>query len=170
MNPWLACQERRTSTGIGSGVFSVRFPRCGWLEAACGTLLALVAGACLAQAQWLTQEIALRPGWNAVHLSVQPAQTDCGSVLANLSVESVWMWSRRAPRLQFTTDPSQLLPRNPDWLFWLPASHPQASLGTLFSIREVGAISSGWRPMPRRSPGRFRGHRWYSVRSGCRKP
>ena len=53
MKPWLACQEGVTSTGIGSGVFSVRFPRCGWLKATWGTLLALVAGACLAQAQWL---------------------------------------------------------------------------------------------------------------------
>ena len=135
MKPWLACQEGVTSTGIGSGVFSVRFPRCGRLAAAWGPLLALVAGACLAQAQWLTQEITLRPGWNAVHLSVQPARNDCSSVLAGLPVESVWMWSRRTPRLHFTTDPSQLLPRNPDWLFWLPASHPQTSLGTLFSIQ-----------------------------------
>lgn len=98
-------------------------------------LVVLVAGVGLAQAQWLTQETPLQPGWNAVHLTVQPERTDCPSVLAGLPVESVWCWSKRAPRLQFTTDPSQLLPRNPDWLFWLPPSHPQAALGTLFSIQ-----------------------------------
>lgn len=97
--------------------------------------LALLAGTGLAHAQWSTQEIPLTAGWNAVHLRVQPAQTDCRSVLTGLPVESVWLWSKRTPRLQFTTDPAQLLPRNPDWLFWLPPAHPQAPLGTLFSIQ-----------------------------------
>ena len=116
---------RRCSSPDGVRRFALRTAR--WL--------ALGAGLLLGHAQWLTQEIPLQPGWNSVYLSVQPWRTDCGSVLADLPVQSVWMWSKRTPRLQFTTDPSQVLPRNPDWLFWLPAPHPQAPLSTLFSIQ-----------------------------------
>jgi hypothetical protein len=89
----------------------------------------------LAQAQWLTQELSLQPGWNAVHLAVQPHAAGCAAAFANLPVQGVWMWNQRPSRMLFTTDASQLLPRNPDWLFWLPASHPQNDLRTLHSIR-----------------------------------
>lgn len=85
-------------------------------------------------AQWVTQEIPLAPGWNAVYLSVQPATADCASVFAGIPVQSVGMWSKRETRLQFTTDPAQLLPRNPDWLYWMPPTDPQAILSSLFSI------------------------------------
>lgn len=85
-------------------------------------------------AQWVTQEIPLKAGWNAVYLAVEPATTDCASIFAGLPVQSVSMWSKRETRLQFTTDSSKLLPRNPDWLTWLPPSNPQAQLGNLFAI------------------------------------
>ncbi len=99
----------------------------------CALLLFLnMAAPC--HAQWLTQEIPLTPGWNAVYLGVQPVKTDCASVFAELPVQSVTMWSKRETRLQFTTDPAQPLPRNPDWLCWMPPSNPQSSLNSLFSI------------------------------------
>ncbi len=95
-------------------------------------LLPILSSPCIAQ--WMTQEIPLTPGWNAVYLNVQPSTTDCASVLAGIPVQKLAMWSKRETRLQFTTDPTQLLPRNPDWLYWMPSSHPQASLGSLHSI------------------------------------
>ena len=97
-------------------------------------LLLLAASLAPCRAQWMTQEIALNPGWNAVHLNVEPARTDCASVFAELPVQSVWMWNRRPTRLQFTTDPARLLPRNPDWLFWLPPSQPPSRLNSLFAV------------------------------------
>lgn len=101
---------------------------------AAASLLLLAASLAPCRAQWMTQEIPLGPGWNAVHLSVQPAPADCASVFAGLPVQSVWMWSRRPTRLPFTTDPERLLPRNPDWLFWVPSAPPQAQINSLFSI------------------------------------
>jgi hypothetical protein len=86
------------------------------------------------QAQWVTQTVQLSPGWNAVFLEVQPQPADCAAVFAGLPVQSVWRWSKRATQLQFVTDPKQLLPRNQDWLFWLPPDHPQALLNTLFAV------------------------------------
>lgn len=49
----------------------------------------------LCEAQWRTQTIQLQPGWNAVHVEVQPQPDDCDTILANVSVESVWKWHRR---------------------------------------------------------------------------
>lgn len=86
------------------------------------------------QAQWITQTVALNPGWNAVCLEVQPAHPQCTSLFADLPVESVWRWSQRAGRSQFIADPSQLLPRSSDWLYWLPPDHPHVALNTLFAV------------------------------------
>src|SRR5262245_52191384 len=76
--------------------------------------------ASLAQAQWTTQTISLRPGWNAVYLEVQPEPRGCDSLLANIPIESVWLWNRRFDPVQFLQDPQTLTPNSPDWLAWFP--------------------------------------------------
>ncbi|HAB17296.1 MAG TPA: hypothetical protein DCE44_12700, partial [Verrucomicrobiales bacterium] len=86
-------------------------------------------------AQWLTQEIPLKPGWNAVHLQVQPEPRACDDVFRQVPVESVWQWSRRFTAAQFETDPQTLLPENPDWRMWLPPSNPRAFLNRLAALK-----------------------------------
>jgi hypothetical protein len=86
------------------------------------------------RAQWLTQRVPLQPGWNAVHLEVQPEPGACAQVFAGQPVESVWKWDRRFTTIQFTVDPGTLLPENPDWLLWLPESNPRAFLSRLFAL------------------------------------
>jgi hypothetical protein len=99
-----------------------------------GVLLSLPILSTQCVAQWMTQEIPLTSGWNAVYLSVQPSSTDCASVLAGVPIQSIAMWSKRDAQLRFTTDPAQPLPHNPDWLYWMPSEDPQALLSSLFSI------------------------------------
>ena len=64
----------------------------------------------LCRAQWLTQRIALVPGWNAVYLDGQPEPSGCAEVFNNLPVQSVWKWDRQFSTIQFTVDPATLLP------------------------------------------------------------
>jgi len=97
-------------------------------------LVALLLAPQLCQAQWRTQTIQLQPGWNAVHLEVQPQPDDCDTIFANLPVESIWKWNRRFSTIQFVTDPSTLLPQDPDWLVWLPLANKQAFLRRLRSL------------------------------------
>lgn len=78
--------------------------------------------------------ISLRPGWNSIHLDVQPEPRDCGTLFAGLPIESVWAWNRRPNSVQFLTDPSELLPGQPDWLVYLPSSPGPDSLSTLFAL------------------------------------
>src|SRR4051794_38646892 len=87
-----------------------------------------------AGAQWTTQTISLRSGWNAVYLEIQPEQSDCDVLLAGLPIETVWRWNRRFSSVQFIQDPNQLI-REPDaWLVWIPANHPAAGRSTLFIL------------------------------------
>ena len=98
------------------------------------TAITLFLAPRICQAQWRTQTIPLRPGWNAVHLEVQPQPDDCATIFADLPVESVWKWNRRFSAIQFVTDPSTLLPEDPDWLVWLPPTDKQAFLSRLRSL------------------------------------
>ena len=63
-----------------------------------------------AQAQWLQQQIVLKPGWNAVFLEVDPSPKECDALLAGLPLESVWDYNRSVDSAQFVQDPSTLLP------------------------------------------------------------
>jgi hypothetical protein len=87
--------------------------------------------------QWLTQQVELLPGWNAVQLAVKPEPGDCTRVFAGHPVQSVWKWNRRFSTIEYTVDPNTLLPEDPDWLIWLPPSDPRAFLSRL------GALQSG---------------------------
>jgi len=96
-------------------------------------LLLLITPSALGQ--WLTQRVALQPGWNAVHLEVKPEPGGCEQVFAGQPVQSVWKWNRRFSTIQFTVDPDTLLPESPDWLVWLPPSDPRAFLSRLGALQ-----------------------------------
>ena len=88
-----------------------------------------------ASAQWATQTLPLRPGWNSVFLEVHPQPAECDVILAGLPVESVWAWNKRFSAVQFIQDPNTLIPAQPDWLTWIPTNHPMASQINLFILQ-----------------------------------
>ena len=55
---------------------------------------ALFALSLTAQAQWITQRINLKPGWNAIHLKVNPSVTDCATVFSSPNIDEVTWWNR----------------------------------------------------------------------------
>ena len=87
------------------------------------------------RAQWVNQTLALKPGWNAVYLEVDPEPVECDALFAGLPVESVWSWNKRFSSVQFIQDPDTLVPGQSEWLTWLPASHPAETLANLFTVR-----------------------------------
>lgn len=98
-------------------------------------VLFLLGAPGLCHAQWLTQRIPLVPGWNAVHLEVQPEPRACADVFKDRPVQSVWKWDRRFSTIQFDIDPATLLPEAPDWRVWLSPSDPRAFLSRLFELQ-----------------------------------
>lgn len=89
-----------------------------------------------ARAQWTQQQIALKPGWNAVFLEVDPSPKDCDAAFAGLPIESVWDFTRPADSAQFVQDPSTLIPGAAGWLTWFPPSHPLAKQSNLSILRD----------------------------------
>jgi hypothetical protein len=98
-------------------------------------ILALLAlHVATAWGQWSTQTIPLQPGWNAVFLEVQPQPSDCDTVFANVAVESAWGWNRKFSAVQFIQNASSLVPLQPDWLFYVPATNLLAGERSLFNL------------------------------------
>src|SRR3954470_23231891 len=84
----------------------------------------MLAGTFTARGQWTNQSFALRPGWNAVYLELQPEPQQCDFLFANVPVESVWAWNRRFSTVQFVTNVNDLAVGLPDWLSYVPTNNP----------------------------------------------
>ena len=92
-----------------------------------------------AQARWTKQTLSLVPGWNTIYLELQPDQPACSNIFAGLPVESVWAWNKTFSSVQFIQDPITILPKQPEWLTWFPASHPQSFLNSMSTLRGAQA-------------------------------
>ncbi len=88
-----------------------------------------------AYATWSTQEITLNPGWNAVFVELQPENNRTESVFSGVPVKSVWAWNERFSSVQYVRDPNTLVPEQPEWLTFYPASSPNGFLTNLFAIQ-----------------------------------
>jgi hypothetical protein len=101
-------------------------------------ILTLMAAAALAggvaQAQWLTQEFALKAGWNAVFLHVDASHTTLDQMAAadpNGNIEEVWLWKPDLSAQQFVDSPQSPLATDTRWLSWTRTPGPSASLTSL---------------------------------------
>lgn len=95
---------------------------------------ALVLIPAVLPAQWLTQEIELRPGWNSVYLHVDPADDTPAAIFQGLPVESAWSWNKRFVTVSYLTNPGSILPKADDWLVWFPAGSDQDALSDLATL------------------------------------
>jgi hypothetical protein len=96
-------------------------------------LLATIFSALPANAQWVTQEIPLSPGWNGVQLLVQPAQAECAAVFSNKPVEKVFWWKRTGAGMEFDLDPRDPFPRTADWQYWFATNSAISTFGSLMA-------------------------------------
>ncbi|MCG6118527.1 MAG: hypothetical protein MEQ07_10120 [Aquimonas sp.] len=98
-------------------------------------LLAVLALACVpAVAAEVQQTFQLRPGWNAIHVELEPSEKDITRVFAGLPVASVWRYIPNDGGARFIRDPSEGLDNLEGWFSWFPEPRPEAFLSNLFSI------------------------------------
>ena len=97
----------------------------------------LVAGP--VSAQWMTQTVSLRPGWNAVYVEVQPEPAAFDAVFGGSPVESVWVWNKRFSPVEFELDPETPLAPSPHWLAWLPSADPASFLSQAHRLQACQA-------------------------------
>lgn len=82
----------------------------------------------------LTQTFQLRPGWNAIHVELEPTDKDITQVFGGLPVASVWRYIPNDGGARFIRDPAEGLDNVEGWFAWFPEPRPEAFLSNLFSI------------------------------------
>ena len=96
--------------------------------------LALLLAPLAPRAADMTQTITLQPGWNAIHVALEPNEKEIASVFAGLPVRSVWRWIPGRNEAQFIRDPAEGLENIEGWFAWFPEPRPDAMLTRLFTI------------------------------------
>ncbi|MBL0040727.1 MAG: hypothetical protein IPP28_06695 [Xanthomonadales bacterium] len=95
--------------------------------------LALCWGSAVVAAS-VQQVITLQPGWNAIHVEVEPEHPEIETVFAGVPVLSVWRFMPDAGGAQFIRDPAEGLENIEGWFGWFPQPRPEAFLSNLFLI------------------------------------
>ena len=85
-------------------------------------------------AQSISQSWLLRPGWNSIHLEVEPVEGDPAQVFAGAGIESVWTFSSRLTAVDFIQDPNEPLWNRSSWRVFVPTNNPGAFQNSLFKI------------------------------------
>ena len=76
-----------------------------------------------AHAQWLTQTLTLKQGWNAVELHVDASHDTLDNLvgpgaLITTPIREVWMWIPSPATMQFVQSPQQPLDGGSQWASW----------------------------------------------------
>ena len=91
---------------------------------------AMLMGGASVLAQWQTQSIPLKAGWNAVYLHVDPSHATIEDLVAGGQIEEVWLWQPAQSPDRFISDPQSPV-SGQDWASWHLANFPSDSLTTL---------------------------------------
>lgn len=132
--PRLHEELREVVRGRSEGAWCLGWRWMRWMGTTGWMVLFLWAGIGPASGQEMTQEIVLRPGWNAVFLEVEPADRRVSAVFAGVPVASVWTRVERVSSAGFVRNQNEAAWNEPGWLVYLPSTHPDAYLTTLRSV------------------------------------
>ena len=98
------------------------------------TAVCLLAGAALpARAQWITQSVALKTGWNAVYLNVDPSYATIDQLIGAaapviLPIDEVWRWNPASSDSQFVASPQKPTDSPTQWASWKAAASGTSEL------------------------------------------
>ena len=89
-----------------------------------------------AGAQWITQTINLRQGWNAVYLHVDASYDTLNNVVGpgaatSTPITQVWLWQANHSTAQFVTSPQQPTVSDSQWISWQRSSDGPSQLQRL---------------------------------------
>jgi hypothetical protein len=111
----------------------------------------LCFGTLSTQAQWLTQSIALKAGWNAVYLHVDASHATLQELVgadSNNPITEVWLWNP-ASTMQFMGDPQQPVVDGSQWACWERADSDASLLqrlvgDTAYLVCVSNAVTYTW--------------------------
>lgn len=97
-------------------------------------VFALMAGALNLQAQWLTQNHVLKPGWNAVYLFVDASGQTLDTLVGyngGCPIDQVWQWKTLPGTAQYLSTPASPLMGGSQWLTYY---RPGTGISTLAAL------------------------------------
>lgn len=105
-------------------------------------LFGVIAGMLLAQSGGAVdglevQTIALQPGWNAIHLKVDPLEPHPGAVFTNLPVTKVAAYFPNRTPVEFIQDPAAVAWKKQGWNVWFAPTLPESV------VSDLSAMSGG---------------------------
>jgi hypothetical protein len=103
-------------------------------QAALGAIALCLGWAGAVGAANIQQVITLQPGWNAIHVEVEPEVPQIETVFAGVPILSVWRFAPDSGGAQFVRDPAEGLENIEGWFGWFPQPRPEAFLSNLFTI------------------------------------
>lgn len=75
-------------------------------------------GALPARAQWVTQTLSLKSGWNGVYLHVDGSHVPIRDLPESIKIDEIWLWQPAATSDQFVQDPRQPGATGSQWKSW----------------------------------------------------
>ena len=81
-----------------------------------------------------TQNLTLFPGWNSIHLQVDPVNADPSVVFAGLDIDSVWTYENRLGQPEFVQEVTEARLLKAGWFSWVPTTREDAFQNTLFQL------------------------------------
>ncbi|MCB1125141.1 MAG: hypothetical protein KDM81_01495 [Verrucomicrobiae bacterium] len=119
----------------------------------CLVALLVVAGVRSMQAQWITQFVALKGGWNAVYLHVDASYDTVEHLVgedAASPILEIWQWSPAPTTQQFVQSPQEPVDGGSQWLSWIRNDPNSSTLerlrgNTACLVRvEAATTAYGW--------------------------
>ncbi len=88
------------------------------------------------RAQWVTQQVDLQPGWNAVFLAIDPEPSSCDLVFSNLpfAVKIVLTYKQDFSSVEFISETNDVITTSAEWLQWFPTTAEISFSRSLFKL------------------------------------
>jgi hypothetical protein len=96
--------------------------------------LSLLGAVLPAPAQWVSQSIGLKAGWNAVYLHVDASYDSLANLVganSNNPIIEVWMWAPSPSTVQFVQSPLDPTTGNSQWMNWNRTNNAASPLQNL---------------------------------------
>ena len=89
-------------------------------------------GGISAFAQWTSQKMELKPGWNAVYMHVDASYATINELEGlDENIEEIWLWKPQVNDAQFIDNPDKPTNQKSRWLSWTKNLGPSSSLQRL---------------------------------------
>lgn len=106
-----------------------------WRRLSAAVLLFAASLQTLLAVPTITQEVTLSPGWNAVHVDVQPDVPTIEDLFSGLNVDSVWTYADSTGSPEFVQDVTEEALQRAGWFSWVSTNRVESFQNDLLRLQ-----------------------------------